>query len=872
MHRRSWALALGVVVLFGSATAPLASAANQPPLAVDDPASPGCSSASSFGGAFPIPEDYFNPSGGPGFESWFAFTGWCLPTANDSDPDGDPLTLELVGQPAHGQAIWLGAAPQMLAYKPDPNWSTPPGDVPGGSWFSDEIHYRVSDGTTWSNTASFRIWMAPVNDPPTFTPGSSLVQSETGSPAVSVPWATNVSAGPYEDDQHVSFQVDTDTRNAPGMFSVLPAIDADGVLTFTPGPDPGLATITVTAHDDGGLDEWISGSPWSAPPDDTADPVTFEIAVLPSETPTANDDELTLAEDSPAHVVDVLANDTDWNGSTWVDDLTVTGVSGGQLGSAQVHQGSVTYKPNADANGDDRFTYTVEDADGNEATGTVNVTITPVNDAPIATDDTFTTAHDAAAKSVPVLANDTDVDMDSLSVQSVGAAGHGTAALLAGTVSYRPDPGYAGPDSFDYTVVDGHGGSDTATVSVTVTANDPPIAVDDTLTIDEDTFGKVDVLANDSDPDGIGLEIVGTTDGMHGSVTVVNGGLRFTPDHDWNGADSFTYTIQDEDGATDTATVSVTVNPVNDAPVAGDDGFEVDEDASAAILDVLANDHDVDLDELEISAAGPAPHGTVALTDGGITYRPDSGFSGTDTFPYSIADGHGGTDSATVTVEVHADATPPVVRAGVIEIAGSTIGTSTVQLRYRWQATDTPSGVESQVVQRRLGTAAFQVVSRPAAAVSSIVTTTVPGRAETWRVQATDHRGNASPWVAWPSVTTKLLQERSPSIHWTGTWHGATNVADSGRATRYTTAKGARASLQVRARAIAWIGTRRPGGGRVEVWIDGVKRTVVDTNAPTTHHRVVLFQMAWGALGSHRIELRALGGGRVDLDAFVIVG
>jgi hypothetical protein len=148
----------------------------------------------------------------------------------------------------------------------------------------------------------------------------------------------------------------------------------------------------------------------------------------------------------------------------------------------------------------------------------------------------------------------------------------------------------------------------------------------------------------------------------------------------------------------------------------------------------------------------------------------------------------------------------------------------------------------------------------------------VPGRAETWRVQATDQRGNISPWVAWPVATTKLLQESSPSILWTGTWRRATNAADSGGATRYATAKGARAQLQVRARALAWIGPRRPGGGKAEVWVDGVRRAIVDTDAASVQHRAVLFRMAWSTMGSHRIEIRAQGGGRIDVDAFVIVG
>ena len=126
--------------------------------------------------------------------------------------------------------------------------------------------------------------MAPINDPPTFTPGApprSWLDTYDG--PVSVPWAADVLAGPpNESAQVVSFVVETDTRNAPKMFEVPPAIDGDGVLTFTPGTEPGLANVTVYAHDDGGLEDYDLPSPDMAPPDDTSDPVTFGVVVSPA--------------------------------------------------------------------------------------------------------------------------------------------------------------------------------------------------------------------------------------------------------------------------------------------------------------------------------------------------------------------------------------------------------------------------------------------------------------------------------------------------------------------------------------------------------------------------------------------------------------
>ncbi|MFD1159343.1 Hint domain-containing protein [Roseovarius aestuarii] len=197
-------------------------------------------------------------------------------------------------------------------------------------------------------------------------------------------------------------------------------------------------------------------------------------------------------------------------------------------------------------------------------------------------------------------------------------------------------------------------------------AGGDPVAADDDAEGDEDTDIIIEVLDNDSDPDGDPLEVSAASDGANGT-TVINpdGTITYTPDANFNGTDTFSYTVSDGDGGTDTATVTVTVRAVNDDPDAVDDiattGF-----GDEIVIDVLDNDSDVDGDLLEVTSATDGANGITAINpDGTITYTPNSEFVGEDTFSYTISDGAGGTDTATVTVSVGAD-----MRDGIVDGTG----------------------------------------------------------------------------------------------------------------------------------------------------------------------------------------------------------
>ncbi|MGV0795174.1 Ig-like domain-containing protein [Mycolicibacterium sp. XJ1819] len=403
-------------------------------------------------------------------------------------------------------------------------------------------------------------------------------------------------------------------------------------------------------------------------------PVPGERPVAGNTPPVADDDSYTVAEDTTLKVSagnGLLTGDTDANRNK----LRVHSYTAPANGTVSVSaNGALTYTPDADYHGTDTFTYTVTDGRGGYDVGTVTITVTPVNDAPVARNDSYTVAEDTTLN-VPaasgVLAGDTDVDGDTLVVTGHTQPANGTVIVSSnGALSYTPDADFHGTDTFSYTISDGNGGTDSATVTITVTpVNDAPVARDDSYTVAEDTTLNVPaaggVLAGDTDVDGDTLTVTGHTQPANGTVTVsANGALTYTPDADYHGTDTFSYTISDGNGGTDSATVTITVTPVNDAPVARDDSYTVRGGTSllvSASNGVLAGDTDVDGDTLTVISHTQPANGTVTVSaNGALSYTPNTGYDGIDTFTYTISDGNGGTDSATVTITVTPGVTAPV--------------------------------------------------------------------------------------------------------------------------------------------------------------------------------------------------------------------
>jgi hypothetical protein len=287
--------------------------------------------------------------------------------------------------------------------------------------------------------------------------------------------------------------------------------------------------------------------------------------------------------------------------------------------------------------------------------------VAAVNDDPIAQDDSASTNEDVAV-TISALANDTDPDGDVLTIQFVTQVENGAVANSATSVTYTPNRNFHGVDTFTYTASDGRGGASSAVVTVTaVSINDAPEARGGTVSTDEDAALSISVLANDTDPDGDALTLESVTQPGHGSVTTRGTTATYTPNRDFHGADAFTYTVSDGHGGTSSATITILVVPVNDAPVAQDDSASTAEDVAVAVA-VLANDSDPEGDPLIFAFVAQPSNGSVTTIGTTATYTPGKDFNGVDAFMCTVSDGHGGTASAVVTITVVAVNDGPLAR------------------------------------------------------------------------------------------------------------------------------------------------------------------------------------------------------------------
>ncbi len=761
--------------------------------------------------------------------------------ANDTDIDGG--TPSIFGNPAGADHGTTTVVAGKIRYDPALNYNG-----------TDSFTYTIRDGQGGSDVGTVNVTIDPVNDKPVADNDSTTVLEDSTNNVISV------LVGDSDPDGD-SLTVISTTTPAKGLAAVH---NGGADVTYTPGANQtGSDGFDYTVSDgNGGTDDGH---------------VTITVTAV-DDAPNAVNDTATVDEDDPPTSIDVLTNDTDIDTSH--ASLDVSAVTQGAHGDVSITSTGVAYQPDPNYHGPDSFTYTVSDGAKTDV-GTVTVTVNSVNDVPIAGSDTDTTAEDTTVD-VDVLANDTDVDVgDTLSISSPTGAVHGTTTVVSGKVRYVPALNFDGTDTFTYTVSDGHGGTADGTVTVTITpVNDDPVAVHDDFRVDEDLPHpqQLNVLATDSDVDGDALTITAAGPATKGTVTISTDEtagkfLLYKPFTNKSGDDTFPYTISDGHGGQATGTVTVTIGGENDPPNAVNDLVSVPEGAGPTVVDVLANDSDPDGDLFTILSKTNGAHGTVSITGNGtgLKYNPAGNYVGTDTFRYTLDDGHGDTDQATVKVTVLRDKTAPVSTAPLERFIGQTVGTTTTKVRLAWGATDAGSGVKSYKLQVSTNGGSYKTITLSKPTSKSIDRALKSGNRYRFRVRATDKEGNVGAYAYGPTFKVTRWSQESSTVFYVQSWTMSHTSKVLGGTARHASSTTRSATFVFTGRDVGWIATRATTSGKAHISIDGAAPTTIDLDTSSTAYRKLVFQRHFATSGPHTLKIQPLGDGRVDIDGFALL-
>jgi large repetitive protein len=567
---------------------------------------------------------------------------------NDSDSDGtlNPATLTVTQNPAHGTAT-VNTTTGEITYTPTGNYNG-----------LDTLIYRVCDNGSPAlcDTALVVFTVNPVNDAPIATNDLNTTPEDT-------PVTASVSGN----------DTDVDGNIDPNGFAKIDN-PVNGGVTFT---STGAYTYTPMANFSG-IDSFHYKICDLAGLCDTA---TVIITISPvQDAPIAARDTISGNEDIVLSGT-IATNDTDSDGN--LNPTSFFKLTDPQNGTILFFpNGNVIYTPNPNFNGTDSITYRVCDLTGLCDTTVLVFIVNSVNDAPVAINDGYGTAINTAV-SGNVATNDTDVDnnIDPVGYAKIIDPTNGIITFNTnGTFTYTPNTGYVGRDSITYKVCDL--GSpvlcDTAIIyiSTPVNPNDTPIAVNDTITTSEDVAFSGTVKTNDIDISGYAdtLGYVKLDNPLHGTITFnANGSYIYTPTLNFNGVDSVHYKYCNNLGYCDTATIVITISPVNDKPVAVDDTNTTPEDVPVNGT-VATNDTDVEnnIDPAGFTKIKDPTRGIVVFnTNGTYTYTPNLNFNGTDTVTYRVCDLGGLCDTAILVLTITpVNDTPLAVNDTITTVGG----------------------------------------------------------------------------------------------------------------------------------------------------------------------------------------------------------
>ncbi len=606
-------------------------------------------------------------------------------TLTGSDIEASPLTFSIVIQPAHGT---LSGSTPNVTYTPAANYNG-----------SDSFTFKANDGSLDSNVATVTLTITSVNDEPLANPqtvetyentavnitltGSDVEGSELTFAVVSAPLhGTLTGSGAlrvytpetgYEGEDSFTFKVnDGEADSEPAAVSInvvrtnaaptatpqnlttnednalgvtLTGFDLDNdPLTFVvvSGPSHGalsgtLPNLTYTPYANyHGSDSFIF-----VVNDGVVDSpeATISITVFPvNDDPIANPQSVNVVEDTATNIT-LTATDVDG------DSLTYTVETGPGHGSLSGEAPNLTYTPAPNYNGPDSLTFKVYDGTSHSEAALVSISVSAINDAPVALEQSITTAEDTA-KAITLAGS--DVDGDNLTFTVLTQPGHGSLSGSAPHLTYIPAANFNGADSFTFKVNDGLLNSNNATVNITVTAvNDAPVANGQTVSTSEDTAKGLTLSG--SDVDGDALTFVVLTQPVHGTLSGTAPMLTYTPTANYNGSDSITFKVTDGTLDSDPAVVNITVEPVNDAPLAEGQSVITNENLAVAIN---LSGSDIDGDALTFTIVKLPLHGVLTGVAPNLIYTPTNYYAGYDSFSFYVNDGLVNSNSADVTIEI----------------------------------------------------------------------------------------------------------------------------------------------------------------------------------------------------------------------------
>ncbi len=635
---------------------------------------------------------------------------------NDSDPDGDLFSTELVDGPTNGTAFAGGGS---ILY-------TPPTSFNG----LDTITYRICDAQVPQacDTATIFIMVSGVNDPPLARNDTICIGEDTTAVAIAIELndfdldgdATSISiltganhalidsirndsliyqpAANFNGIDSIRYQLfDGSLADQAWVYiTIKPRNDAPVTMadSLTILEDALNVQIAVTVNDsDVDLGDSLKVNVVAAPTSggtatilndtiivynpaanffgldtiiyqvcDTSNACTIDTVFVTiqsvNEPPTAVDDALTIDEDASSVIIDVQANDSDGDGDTFTTTIISTPMMADTLNGDSIMVTAPT-----DFTGVQVIVYKICDPSGLCDTANVTITILPINDAPVANTDTVAIPQDTTNVAITPLINDTDVDDVTLTITTVSSptTANGVATIIGtDSINYTPLAGFNGIDTIHYTVCDTSNLCDNGIIVINIGfVNTPPNAVNDNLPGIAEDSGPVgiNVLLNDADIDGLAdsLKVTNITTPVNGGTATIAGDstISYTPALNFNGIDSLQYTVCDTSMGCATAWVFFTVTPVNDAPIAVNDTTFLSKDTTGAQIVVLTNDNDIDGDALTVSTIGTSTQGVTATVSGNlIVYAAPTGFLGVDTITYKITDTGGLMDTALLIVVI----------------------------------------------------------------------------------------------------------------------------------------------------------------------------------------------------------------------------